>query len=102
MRDAHKHWQSPALAAKRAVCAAVAIIATVLSADAGTEAPRTDAAEVSEEWRAYAERLLPIADRLVAQFPENLNYGTRQALFQLIFSQISAAYIGLLHADVLP
>ena len=51
------------------------------------------------EWPAFVEPLLSVGSRLTALLDDPHDAWLRQELYQFIFSQIAAGYIGLLHAS---
>ena len=53
----------------------------------------------AREWPPFIEPLLAVGPRLEAWLDDPRDAQVRQELYQFIFSQISAGYIGLLHAS---
>ena len=64
---------------------------------AGTSSPSRSVA--APEWRAYIDPLLPIGERTVALMSNPEDSQLRQEAYSLLFMSLSAAYMGLLHAD---
>ena len=53
----------------------------------------------AQEWRAYVDPLAPIGERTVALMSNPEDPQLRQEAYSLLFMSLSAAYMGLLHAD---
>jgi hypothetical protein len=54
---------------------------------------------VSQEWRRYIEQLSPLAEQAAALAPGSHDEQWRHELYDFLFSQIAAAYVGRLHND---
>jgi hypothetical protein len=66
------------------------------AAPAPTAAVSADAAR---EWRDYVEPLLPIGEKMLAKMRDPNDPQLRQELYKFLYSQIAAAYVGLVYAS---
>ncbi len=63
------------------------------------EGTAKDRAVIGKEWRAYVDALAPVADRIAGLLSDPDDAQLRQEMYSLMFSEIAAANIALLHTD---
>lgn len=84
-----------------AVLSLLAALAKFSSASAQVAADDTSTIPVaaSHEWRTYVEPMLPIGERMAPLMEDSKDPLLRQEMYRLVFSGMSAGYMGLLYAD---